>query len=156
MPDGDPVRVSDGDAPLAVRAFGGGGGEVAGQRGVERAEAVAGAGPLGQAEQGHQRDGEVRPRGQRREKRCRSAWPLLAGTPAIVASGAIVALVAAAAVRAITAGAVTAGTVVGPRAVRASGRGPGPGDPGGEADAVQAGSGRLGRGCRLLPVGYRD
>jgi len=65
VPDRHALRAGDGRAPLAVRAVGGCGGEVAGQRGVQRAEAVRGAGPAGQAEQGGQRDGEVHARGQR-------------------------------------------------------------------------------------------
>src|SRR5215469_5911880 len=48
--DGYSLAVGDSDAPLAVRAVGGGGGEVADQGGVEGPEAVAGAGPLGEAE----------------------------------------------------------------------------------------------------------
>jgi hypothetical protein len=59
-----PVGVGDRDAPLAVRALGGGGGEVAGEVGVEGAEAVSFAGPVGQAEQGGQREGQVGPGGQ--------------------------------------------------------------------------------------------
>jgi hypothetical protein len=41
-----------------VRAAGGGGGQVADQGGVEGAEAVRGAGPFGQPEQGGQRQSQ--------------------------------------------------------------------------------------------------
>src|SRR6516165_4281307 len=66
VPDGDSGWVCHGDAPVAVRAARGGGREVAGQGGVERAQAVAGAGPVGEAEQGGQRDGQVDAGCQRR------------------------------------------------------------------------------------------
>src|SRR6516225_4998090 len=59
MADGDSGWVRHGDAPLAVRAAGRRGGQVAGQRRVERTQAVGLPGPLGEAEQGGQRDREV-------------------------------------------------------------------------------------------------
>src|SRR4029077_1335831 len=88
--DGYSLAVGDGGAPLAVLAAGGGGGQGAGQGGVEGAEAVPGAGPFGQPEQGGQRQGEVSPRGQRRKDRTRRgaglpppASPVVLPSPAL-------------------------------------------------------------------------
>jgi hypothetical protein len=53
--DGDAAGASNSDAELAVRAGYRGGGQITAQAGVERAEAVALARPLGQPEQGDER-----------------------------------------------------------------------------------------------------
>jgi len=52
QPDRVLAGVGDGDAPGAVRAAGGRGGQLADQRGVEGPEPVSFAGPLAQPEQG--------------------------------------------------------------------------------------------------------
>ena len=51
--------VDDGDFPAGVGGSGGGGGEVAGQGGVEGAEQPVVAGPLGSSLQGGQRGGHL-------------------------------------------------------------------------------------------------
>ena len=63
MADGVAVLVGDGDAERAGGVACAGSGEVADEGGVEGAEAVRLAGPLGQAQQGEQREREVAERG---------------------------------------------------------------------------------------------
>ncbi len=64
VPGGASAGVGDGQAPRRRRVRGGGGGQVAGQPRVDRAEAGELPGPVGEAEQGGQRDGEVVPAGE--------------------------------------------------------------------------------------------
>ena len=118
MADRDAVGVGDGDAEGGVRAEGGGGGEGAAQGRVEGAEAVSLAGPLGQAEEGGEREHQVRQRRrgpagrpQERRSRCgRGRSPVAAGAWSGVVAGAAGGGRLTAASRA--AGAWTAGAVV--------------------------------------------
>lgn len=59
MTDGDAIVVGDGYAPLAARAAGGSGREVAAEAGIERAEAVAHSRPVSQAKERRQRDHQL-------------------------------------------------------------------------------------------------
>ena len=69
VPDGVSLVVGDGQAPRGLRVAGGGGGQVAGQPRVDRAQAGQLAGPAGQAGQGGQRDGQGDPAGEPRGDR---------------------------------------------------------------------------------------
>ena len=71
--DGVPLVVGDGQAPRGLRVRRGGGGQVAGQPRVDRAEAAELAGPVRQAGQGGQRDGQRDPPGE--PGRGRPRWP---------------------------------------------------------------------------------
>ena len=62
--DGVSLLVGHGHAPGGLRVLGGGVRQVAGQVGIDGAEAGDLAGPLGQAQQGGQRDGQVDPPGE--------------------------------------------------------------------------------------------
>ena len=68
--DGVALVVGDGEAPGGLRVLRGGGGQVAGQPGVDRAEPREFAGPAGEAGQGGQRGGQGDPAGE--PGRCRT------------------------------------------------------------------------------------
>jgi hypothetical protein len=57
--DGVPVLVGDRETPGGAGVTGGGGDQVAGLPRVDRAQRACLSGPVGQAERGDQRDGQV-------------------------------------------------------------------------------------------------
>ena len=69
------LGAGDGDAYLGAGAGGRGGGHLAGEGGVEQAEALDLAGPPGQPEQRRQRDDQVGGRRWTRPARRWQAWP---------------------------------------------------------------------------------
>src|SRR6185437_416101 len=90
--DGVSLGAGDRHAPGAVRAAGGRAGEVPAQGGVQGAEAVCLAGPVGESEQVGEGDGEVGRGGQRRAGPARPVG-LPGGRAAILpgAAGAVIA-----------------------------------------------------------------
>ena len=75
MGDGVALVAGDGQAPGGLGVGCGGGGEVAGQPRVDRAQAGQLAGPAGEAGQGGQRDGQGDPAGEPRGDRAGLAGP---------------------------------------------------------------------------------
>ena len=76
MADGVALVVGDRHAPRGLRVVRGGGGQVAGQPRVDRAQAGQLAGPVRQAGQGDQRDGQGDPAGEPGGNRAaRGLWP---------------------------------------------------------------------------------